>query len=1094
MTIWRYVGRSLRHHGLHHLPVILGTAIAGAVLLSALYVGDSVGAGLTNLAEARTGGAGLRVLSHGAPMTDGLAGRLAASGVRGAAPVWHVEGMLSTRDGRLEVGDVHLYGVTDAFWQLAGGRPPPPEVHRMNAALAAQFGAKGQGLTNLVFRGRAQSAMAGDTPMSIPESETPGASVWGTAYGGPAARIGPPNQAAEPLNLFVPLGWLQAQLQLGETANEIWIPQMGGDAGALAHRTELALIKGLGPADVGLSLESGAGGVTLKSDAFLLPPAVAARALALPHRRAHLTWFVDTVRSADRSAPFSFVSALEADDDPRVAELGEKDALVNRWLADDLGLEVGAAIELAYHRVSDPHDGVPRGRTTLRVAGILEMSGLGADRSLTPDYPGIASAKKCRDWDPGVPMDRSRIRADDERYWGRYGAAPKVLLPLATGRAIWGSRFGDVNEVLLRETHAETTVDRLLAGVSPQKLGLRIERSTEVATRAGQPASDFGALFLGFSFILVLASLLLTGLLVGLSLHQRRPQIATLRRLGIEERIIRRLTQAELLVLSLAGALGAVLLAPVLTAWAVEGLQGAWSDAVAGVEVPVHFSPLSTLLGSLATVLLTWLVGAYCLGHALSQESPKTPTGSGRLSRAAWLRWGALGLGCCAGVTTAAGLAGADASPTTVFFLAGALFLGGSLCLVVGALRGSQGAGPISTSEDQGVVTTRLGLAVRGMQRNPGRSMAVIASLSLTTFLVVGVGAHVPGATGAEDHVSAATGGFEFLIETTSPIPVDLRHLPGQSRMGLGEEDLAGVTLWPLRVRTGDDASCLSPGSAGRPHLLGVDGAALAARGAFTFIATAEEGHGWDALETVTPAGHFPAIGDEATLRWGLGLGIGDTFEDVSEAGEAITFEIVGMLDRTMLQGALFVSEGHLAAQYPRAAPFRMVLVDGEPGHVGPVREALLGALGDLGPRASTSRERLARYRSVETSYVRIFLAIGLLGVLLGACGVAVLLARHALERRREFAVLRAVGHSRGSLWASLNAEHFALVLSGLALGGGAAFLGLWPGLEGAPGGAPATALTLLGGIVATAFVVTSLVAWLCVQGEPGDVLASTSR
>jgi ABC-type lipoprotein release transport system permease subunit len=1073
--------------------VVLGTSVAGAVLLAALYVGDSVGLGLLNLAEARVGGAGLRVLSQSAPMSEGLAERLSPKVGRETAPVWHIEGMLSTRDGGLEVNDVHLYGVTPSFWRLVGGTAPPPEVHRMNTALAARFDALGHGLTNLMFRGRAQSAMAGDTPMSLPQGETPGASVWGTAYSGAGSRIGPPNQAREPLNVFVPLHWLQESLALGPTANEIWIAQAGGDQEALAHRTELALIEAIEPADVGLRFEAGARGVALRSDAFLLPPAVAKRALQLPYSRAHLTWFVDTVRSGTETSPFAFVSAVAAEDHPRLEGLREDGALVNRWLADDLKLEVGSSLELTYHRVSDPLDGVPRGRTTVQVAGILEMRGLGADRSLTPDYPGIASAKRCQDWDPGVPMDRHRIREEDEQYWSRYGAAPKILLPLATGREIWGNRFGDLNEVVFRETHAEAIGQRLLAGVSPQQLGLRVERSAELGTRAGKPASDFGTLFVGFSFILVLASLLLTGLLVGLSLHQRAPQIAALRRLGLEEATIRRLTQAELLVLSAVGTLGALLLAPALTSWAVEGLQGVWSEAVAGVHVPVHHGMLSTLIGSLTTLLLTSLVGMWCLRRAMTLDGVGPKAGSTVGTRSAWLRWGGLCLGACAGVMTAAVLAGVDASPAGVFFGSGALFLGGALCMAAGSLRSIESPIAANTQGQPGLVRSHFGLALRGMRRRPGRSLAVIASLSLTTFLVVGVGAHVPRSASGENAHESATGGFDLIVETASPIPVDLRHAPGRTRLGLSDADLAGATLLPLRVRAGDDASCLNPGSAQRPRLLGVDGGALAARGAFTFLAP-EAGASWDALEGPTPSGHIPVIADEATLRWGLGLGVGDTLEDVNEAGEAITLEVVGMLARSMLQGSLFVSERQLAHHFPHAAPFRTVLVDVDPDARARVREALGGALGDLGVDLSSTEEALARYRAVETSYVRIFLAIGLLGVLLGACGVAVLLARHALERRRELAVLRAVGHTRAALWASLNVEHFALVVAGLALGAGAAFLGLWPAMSNGLVGAPATALTLLAAILATAFVVTSAVAWLCVQGEPGDVLASASN
>ena len=51
------------------------------------------------------------------------------------------------------------------------------------------------------------------------------------------------------------------------------------------------------------------------------------------------------------------------------------------------------------------------------------MEGAGADPSLMPDFPGIGDAENCRDWDPGFPIERERLREVDEEYWDQIGRA-----------------------------------------------------------------------------------------------------------------------------------------------------------------------------------------------------------------------------------------------------------------------------------------------------------------------------------------------------------------------------------------------------------------------------------------------------------------------------------------------------------------------------------------------------------------------------------------------------------------------------------------------------------------------------------------------
>ena len=62
------------------------------------------------------------------------------------------------------------------------------------------------------------------------------------------------------------------------------------------------------------------------------------------------------------------------------------------------------------------------------------MKGLAADRSLLPDFPGIAKAESTANWDAGFPIDLGKIRPKDEQYWKDYRGTPKAFVTLNAGQ------------------------------------------------------------------------------------------------------------------------------------------------------------------------------------------------------------------------------------------------------------------------------------------------------------------------------------------------------------------------------------------------------------------------------------------------------------------------------------------------------------------------------------------------------------------------------------------------------------------------------------------------------------------------------------
>jgi ABC-type antimicrobial peptide transport system permease subunit len=90
------------------------------------------------------------------------------------------------------------------------------------------------------------------------------------------------------------------------------------------------------------------------------------------------------------------------------------------------------------------------------------------------------------------------------------------------------------------------------------------------------------------------------------------------------------------------------------------------------------------------------------------------------------------------------------------------------------------------------------------------------------------------------------------------------------------------------------------------------------------------------------------------------------------------------------------------------------------------------------------------------------FQAVGGLGLLLGTVGLGAVLLRNALERRRELALLRAVGYRRRHLTVMVLAENALLLALGLGTGVACALVAIAPAVVERGGTFPAGSLALL--------------------------------
>ena len=208
---------------------------------------------------------------------------------------------------------------------------------------------------------------------------------------------------------------------------------------------------------------------------------------------------------------------------------------------------------------------------------MVPLAGIHADRTLMPEFPGVAKAESTHDWDGGFPLVH-KIRDQDEQYWKEHRGTPKAFVTLAAGQSMWGNRFGNVTAIRFPVPPGEdaegvrVAFERsLMRKIDPASLGLRFEPVRAQALAAANQAQDFGQLFLGFSFFLIAAALILMALLFQFGLEQRTSEVGTLLALGFSPKQVRRLLLREGVALAAIGGLIGVLAG---TAFARAMLRG----------------------------------------------------------------------------------------------------------------------------------------------------------------------------------------------------------------------------------------------------------------------------------------------------------------------------------------------------------------------------------------------------------------------------------------------------------------------------------------------------------------------------------------
>jgi len=192
----------------------------------------------------------------------------------------------------------------------------------------------------------------------------------------------------------------------------------------------------------------------------------------------------------------------------------------------------------------------------------------------------------------------------------------------------------------------------------------------------------------------------------------------------------------------------------------------------------------------------------------------------------------------------------------------------------------------------------------------------------------------------------------------------------------------------------------------------------------------------------------------------------------VTRGAQQIRLRLVGALRDSIFQRELLMSQTHFLKQFPEQEGYRLLLVETPAERAPDVSAKIEGALSDLGADATGTAERLAEFHKVENTYLSTFQTLGGLGLLLGTVGLATVLLRNVLERRRELALLGAVGYRRRHFLLMVMAENALLLTAGLVAGAVCAGLAIAPAVAERGGRIP---LTSGGALLLFAVFVTGL-------------------
>ncbi|HEV7746482.1 MAG TPA: ABC transporter permease [Pyrinomonadaceae bacterium] len=1097
MQTAQLIKRSLIHYWRTNLAVVAGVAIAVAVLAGALLVGNSVRASLRDLFLQKLGNTDYVVTSSGF-FREQLAAdiqkqqQFASAGLATVVPLIALPGAI-THEASGRVGsDIRVYGIDEKFWAFQNRQNQAPQNREIlvSDGLAAELGSHPG--DSLLLRLQTPNQIPVESLYSRKEElgRTLRLTMRDALSREALGEFSVQPQQGPTRAVFVSLKMLQRELQQEGRANLILIAESSEARSTPGSRVETLnriIHDATALEDFGIQLKtldqqqvlSVGAGAGLISEPVANSIERASQAAGMGNGASFLSYLSNSIRRDDgREIPYSIVTGIPgepaeilepsrglrmpgcyaedlpgADNQSSVAQMPP--IFLNDWAAKNLDVKPGDRLTLDYYVWLDEGK-LATHSAEFSLRCVIPMSGLAADRDLVPDYPGITESATLGDWNPPFPIDLKHVRPQDEDYWKKYRTTPKAFIPLAVAHKLWQSRFGKTTSIRISPAPGQTleqaraAFDRSLRStINPTQAGLSIQPVRAQGLQASHGATDFGEYFLYFSFFLVISALMLSALFFKLGIEQRLREIGVLQAVGFPAAKIRAVFLTEGLLLAVVGSLIGLAGAIGYGEFVIVGLRTWWVDAVGTTMLRLYVSPLSLGLGAAGGIIAALLCVVWTL-RGLGKKSTRSLL-SGATNEAARARSrgprGGRRFFTSFGVGTVLGILGLGLLLTAAlqllnqvagFFGGGTLLLSAALCFQSAWLRKAKGK---SIGNPGWWSISQLGF--RNATSRPGRSVLCIALIASAAFIIVAVDSfrHREGPHSRDK--KSGSGGFALLAESLLPMVHNPNTTEGQDALNLRSDDshspLAGITFARFRVRPGDDASCLNLYQPQNPKIIAPTDDFLRSN-RFVFQSSVastneEKNNPWLLLMRQFPDGAIPTIVDANSLTYVLHKKLGEDL-NIETSNGPVRLRLVASLSDSIFQSELLMSEQNFMQRFPDQQGYRFFLIDTPaPEQSAAITTELEKRLSDLGFDVQATSERLAAFHRVENTYLSTFQMLGGLGLVLGTLGMAAVLLRNVLERRRELALLRVVGYNSSHFALMVIAENAMLLCCGLVTG-----------------------------------------------------------
>ena len=1019
MSINKLILKSAWFYRKLNLTIIFGIALSTAILVGALIIGDSVKYSLQQITVQRLGKTSQVVTAGERLFGQQLATELAEKTGAETAALLRANGFGVIDGGELRINQLAVWGVDATIGNFTNF----PELFQLqnNEAAINENLASLSGLKvgdEFLLRVDKLNTFPANTPFVSEKEATVSFRVKVVRILNPdeLGNFNLKNIQSAPRNVFLNLEWLNRQMGLQQKSNVLLVTEGVSDV-------ELAqdLQKCWKLEDVNLKIRENAelNYTELISDRVFVEPAVAQFCLdKISGSQAIFSYFINEFTLNGKQTPYSFVSS-----DRR---LTGNQMTVSKWLADDLKVKPNDSVRLSYFEVGPLRKLVLKD-TTFVVKAVYPMDGGKADQNLMPVIPGLSDAGNCRDWKTGVPVDLKQIRPQDEAYWKAYKGTPKAFVSLETAQKLWGNRFGQSTAIRISGLKKAEFEKQLLAGLLPAQLGFELKDVKTDGLAAASGGTDFGGLFIGLSFFVLFAAVLLAFLLFTLYLGFRKTEIGTLTALGFSFPAIRKLFVAEAFLFVLAGILLGIPFSIFYNRLILQAINTIWVDIVRTSIVNIHIRPVSLITGSLiiATMSLTaiwFILNRFLKNEAidLQRKSVSEKVKSGKRS----LIIGLFLITFSFFLLFAMGFRRGEINPE-MFFIGGFGLLPGLILIFDFWMR------RLAVQEKAMDFSLRTFLLKRiaGERR---RNVMIVSFLSVGVFMVVSTGLNRKDLTAHADLPSSGTGGYDYFVETTMPVLFDASSKQGREDLNIPE----AAELVQFQSQPGDDASCLNLNKISRPRLIACNPTAFDQRGAFTFATRTDELdalHPWLTLNKTLADGVIPAIADQTVIQWGLMKSIGDTILYQTEDGKDLKLKLVGGLANSIFQGNVIIAEDHFNRAFPSVSGSNLFLVDVP--DTSSVASDLQNGMRNYGPEISRTTDRLLSFYTVENTYLNIFLMLGALGLLIGTLGLGILIFRITFEQIPEYALLLSLGFSKSIIQRMVLREKLFLMIVSVLTG-----------------------------------------------------------